>query len=522
MTACCAFLAAARPAQGQKTLPEQRWWKVEHADVTTFCNIGPMATEKYAKRLNHIAAGVATVVPRSDLRDGKPLHCFVVKSSEDLEYVRPGRTENVAGYYRPESFAHLLVVCDGAPDAHHTLNHEFVHAYFVPRLPPEPIWLHEGLAEYYSVIEVKSGKAVLGKPISHHMDVLEWLPAMDFIYMSQLSREQFVAMEPEKHAVFYAQSWALTHYLFEGWRTHPRSMGEFLQRLASGQTLTASLETSYGRSREGIDKGFRKYVDQAHYAYRKVALPEEFATGWKPKAERMNRDEILLRVSELGLDSQEARERTLPLLRETVELDVDNHEAARLLAVCLARQDSTAEALEWFERAIELGPDDGISHALLALILLRDEPDAETLERAGAHLRTAAAQIPGNVGVQIPLARVLLATGARDSAFVAYEAGLSVQPWHVQVMEEYIVARARVGQFAEAREILDSRFMPFASERRLEWVESRLADHYEVRFDELERNEGEASAQAFLVEAIEATHSPEVRGRLARRLQVPR
>jgi tetratricopeptide (TPR) repeat protein len=382
--------------------------------------------------------------------------------------------------------------------------------------------LHEGLAEYYSVIEVRSGKAVLGKPISHQMDVLEWLPPMDFTYMSRLSPEQLVAMEPEKRAVFYAQAWALTHYLFEGQRSHPRCMGEFLQRLASGQTLTASLETSYGRSRRDISKELRRYVDQAHYKYRKVAVPKEFAAGWKPEAQEMNRDEILLRVSELGLDSQAARERTLPLLRELVELDVDNHEAARLLAVCLARQDSTAEALEWFERAIELSPDDGLSHGFLGLSLLRSDPDEQTLLRASAHLRVAATQNPGNVDVQVTLARVLLATGDRDSAFVAFEAGLSVRPWDLAVMEEYIVARAQIGQFAEAREILDSRFMPFASKRRLEWVESRLADHYEGRFDELARDEGEAAAKAFMVEAIEATHSPEVRGRLARRLQVSR
>jgi Flp pilus assembly protein TadD len=513
------LLSIARPAQCRKTPPEQRWWKAEHQDFTVFCNIGPMATEKYAKRLNDIAAGIATVVPRSDLRDGKPLHLFVVRDDEDFKYLGAQTSANASGYYRPESFAHLLVVNASAADAHHVLNHEFVHAYFVPRLPEEPRWLHEGLAEYYSVIEVRSGQARLGKSIPHHIEALERLPPMDYLYMTHLSTKQFFEMGPKRRAVFYAQAWALTHYLFEGGRSHPQSMGEFLQGLASGQTLTASFASAYRMSRQDIDREFRRYVDRAYYADRRVDLPGEYAADWKPRAEEMSRDEVLLRISELGLASRAAREQTLPLLRELITLDADTHEGARLLGVCLVRSDSTAEAIEWFEKAIELHPNDGLLHGLLGLWLLRRRPGADAVERGCAHLRTAAMRIPGNVEVQVSLAKALRVIGEMDSAFVAYEAALSVHPWMVRVTEEYIDARAQVGQLREARSILDDRLMPFATEHCIMRVESRLALHYEARFDEVLRDEGEAGAKAFMVEAIQATHSPDVRARLAQILQ---
>jgi tetratricopeptide (TPR) repeat protein len=360
---------------------------------------------------------------------------------------------------------------------------------------------------------------VLGKSISDHKDVLEYLPPMDFIYMSRLSTKQFLAMEPERRTVFYSQAWALTHYLFEGHRSHHDRMAEFLQRLASGQSLIASLEKSYGMSKEKINKAFRNYVEEAYYPDRKVALPEEFAVDWKPKAELMSREEILLRVSELGLRSRVAREQTLPLLRELMTLDPDNHEAARLMGVCLARQDSIPEALEWFEKSIELSPGDGLSHGLLGLSLLDGRRDADSVERALDHLGTAATQIPGDIAVQLALARVHRSSGEMDGAFAAYEAALNVQPWSVRIIEEYIDARAEAGQFAEARSILEDRLMPFASDHCVERVESRLAYYYEVRFDELQRSEGHDAATAFLIEAIEATHTPDERSRLARRLQ---
>ncbi len=88
------------------------------------------------------------------------------------------------------------------------LRHEVTHGYLHASFPSLPLWLDEGLAEYF---ETPRGTAGLNRP---HVQLLSTLMTRDG-WRPNLSRlEQFTSASDMKQAD-YAESWAWMHMLLE-------------------------------------------------------------------------------------------------------------------------------------------------------------------------------------------------------------------------------------------------------------------------------------------------------------------
>ncbi len=104
--------------------------------------------------------------------------------------------DEVAGYFLSAADINYLTMVaelrDDIPYA--VVFHEYVHALMSDNLRGAPLWVREGLAEYYSTFEVAEGgkKVWLGKPRTDHARLLRgqtWLPL----------QELFAAREDSPH-----------------------------------------------------------------------------------------------------------------------------------------------------------------------------------------------------------------------------------------------------------------------------------------------------------------------------------
>ncbi|MHC4941692.1 MAG: tetratricopeptide repeat protein [Planctomycetota bacterium] len=92
-----------------------------------------------------------------------------------------------------------------------TVLHEGFHQYLHRLTKNPPIWLNEGLAEYYEIAERKGGKWIWGEFNSNHCQTFKnrkrkLTSLKEFLY---LGHTKFM----EKPTLHYAQSWALIHFL---------------------------------------------------------------------------------------------------------------------------------------------------------------------------------------------------------------------------------------------------------------------------------------------------------------------
>jgi len=164
-----------------------------------------------------------------------------------------------AGLYYPD-LKQLLIW--NVPDREamlRTIRHEGFHQYLDAVLPGIPIWLNEGLAEYYEVSNPSRGFMEAGRPRADHLQTLlslrsKWVPFGRFLSMSVREFQH----EPKHN---YAQAWGLAQFLMQSDRAERRRLDAYLAELAQGKPWSEAAEALLdGRDPEAFQREVRDYL----------------------------------------------------------------------------------------------------------------------------------------------------------------------------------------------------------------------------------------------------------------------
>jgi hypothetical protein len=127
------------------------------------------------------------------------------------------------------------IAIDGSSDTvpFKIIYHEYLHYVLENSVPGIPLWLNEGIAEFYSTFAIRGGNAVLGLPIVEHLWWLEsrGMLSLDHLFSVTTSSPEY--NESERQGTFCAQSWALAHYLLVDPDRRGRT-GRLMRVLAQG------------------------------------------------------------------------------------------------------------------------------------------------------------------------------------------------------------------------------------------------------------------------------------------------
>jgi len=119
----------------------------------------------------------------------------------------------------------LIVYTFWGERVHTDLRHELTHALLHSVLKDVPLWLDEGLAEYFE--QSADGKGVNFR----HLEILRLAGfALDLSRLEQVSRVQDMN-EPE-----YREAWAWVHWMLQGSSTGKEVLQGYLQQLRTNPT----------------------------------------------------------------------------------------------------------------------------------------------------------------------------------------------------------------------------------------------------------------------------------------------
>lgn len=163
-------------------------------------------------------------LPLSD----EPIHVYLFPSAERLEaYMKvhyPKLPKRRAFFV--ESDTRLTVYAYWGDRVAEDLRHEVAHGYLHAVVPGLPLWLDEGLAEYF---EVPRGQAGLNR--AH----VEQLSATGSLWQPDLSRLEQMEASEELTQAQYAESWLWAHFLLETSPERLQLLRGYLQSLARHQ-----------------------------------------------------------------------------------------------------------------------------------------------------------------------------------------------------------------------------------------------------------------------------------------------
>jgi hypothetical protein len=177
-------------------------------------------------RTQRTVVSTKLALPISD----EPIHIYLFPTAEKLSAFLlvqyPALPKRRAFFV--ESDTRLSVYAYWGDRVAEDLRHEVAHGYLHAIVPHLPLWLDEGLAEYF---EVPRGLAGLNRP---HLELLTGTSAA--AWHPDLKRLESLRNTGEMTQNEYAESWAWVHFLLESSPQRLQLLQNYLQSLARSQT----------------------------------------------------------------------------------------------------------------------------------------------------------------------------------------------------------------------------------------------------------------------------------------------
>ena len=249
------------------------WHRASSPHFVIYSEEQPDKLKAFATKLERFDAAVRLARGMKDppVGDGNRLTVFVVKSTAQVERLKRGGGQNVAGFYLPRASGSIAVVpraTQGSVQPDVVFQHEYAHhLMFADLATPIPKWLVEGFAEFYSTANVEpDGSVGLGEAATHRKAVFDLKIAAALPLSSLLEGEVRSARDT---AAFYAKSWLLTHYLmFDAKRRG--QLDAYLAEFARGRSSLDAARAAFGNLRD-LEQELDRYFRAEKFPY--LTLP---------------------------------------------------------------------------------------------------------------------------------------------------------------------------------------------------------------------------------------------------------
>jgi tetratricopeptide (TPR) repeat protein len=444
--------AAASPA-------DEAWVEVKTPGFTVCGDDGEKAARRLAGRLEEMRAFLQIEWPWA--RPGPRLPVVVVALRDRAHFEallspRYGRrgAVSVAGITTREPDRTLVLLrTDQRGEAleenpNQVLYHEYVHAA-VGRSLHLPPWLNEGLAEFWGGTRITARQVELGRPIGMHLRTLRQRPLLPLDTLFRVDGASSDYNEQDRATVFYAESWALVHYLLLGAPDRRGQLNRLAERLAEGWEpldATRAVLGDPGRLQRQLEEYTRRRTWKSEVRERRWADGDTPGT-----TRRLPPAEVLALRGRVLLSSERPRE-GMERLERALELDPGLVPAQEALGFWAFRAEDRAGAWRWLSRAADSGRAGFFTHYVVGLLASRQK-GPEELERAEAELREACRLNPGYAPALAALAGVVVRRGgSRDESLRLLERAADLDPNDVAARMGVAAELLRQRRLPEARQ----------------------------------------------------------------------
>jgi TonB family protein len=234
------------------------WVQVSSDTYIVKSSAGLDAAKHVLKELESFHHLLGTLAFRRTELPELPIEVLLIGDDATLTELEPeynGRKVSVAGFYQRGDDRDFIVLSNHADSLTKVVYHELSH-YFVARgLASKPIWLNEGLSEYFATADIRDDEVSLGAVPPDRLQRLRTgalIPLKEFFTVDTFSPYY---NEADKAGMFYSESWAFVHYMMHG--EHAPQFKLYLDALMKGD---ADLLRFLNTNERDLDIGFQSYI----------------------------------------------------------------------------------------------------------------------------------------------------------------------------------------------------------------------------------------------------------------------
>jgi hypothetical protein len=257
---CLGAGPAPTPAQGAEAKPSLRQYDSPYYVIHT--DLEPNVVREVYVRLTAMAEEYRdrTQAFGGAIRTKRPFYLF----SEEEDYLKAGGKPGSAGEYISDRAGDRLLAKAGSRDPSrlwHTIQHEGFHQFADRVISPRlPVWVNEGLAEYFGEGLWTGDGMVTGViPPSRLRSIRQLLLEREIRTFPEMMDMDPKEWQGSLEVRNYDQAWSMVHFLVNGdGGKYCQAFCDFLNDVSRGLAVKQSFQNRFGRD----DKAFQARYEQ--------------------------------------------------------------------------------------------------------------------------------------------------------------------------------------------------------------------------------------------------------------------
>ena len=445
------------------------WTLLRSEHLTVIGQESSKTLRRIAVELEQFRAVVGGLIQHAQRPLPLPTHVYVFDSRKQLQPFQPvrgGRVAALGGYFHHDAEVNdIALALEGYDESAPVVFHEYTHLLVANAARSVPVWLNEGLAEYYSTyaLEADGTQAHIGRPIAHHVALLR----KRFIPLSQLiavDAESALYNEGERRSIFYAEAWALTHFLMIEMPDGPAAINAYASAVARGDTPDDAFRGAFGSAPADVERLLRRYIQQLKFRSIVLTMAERPSAEVPERGRDMSAGEAGAWLGDLQRRIGRRAEATARI-ETAARAEPDGSMPELALGLLRLDQGRADEAWAAFESAVAAAPEDFFAQFSYGVSRLRHQAaaaaadggarSAPSIARARDALARAAAINPSSSEAFAWLAYAeMIGQGRLREARAAIERAIELAPGRVDYRLRYADIWILEGRIAEATALL--------------------------------------------------------------------
>jgi tetratricopeptide (TPR) repeat protein len=385
------LVIAAAAAANAKT---DTWLEVRTPHFVILSNSGERQARHVAGQFEQMRSVFQREFPNASIDGPSPIVVIAIRDKKEFQALEPeaylakGQL-NLVGLFlqAPEKNYVLLRLDVEGAQPYATVYHEYTHFMMRRSQAWIPVWLNEGLAEFYQTTEMNDKEIGIGAPSEVNLMLLRQNRLLPLETLLTVDRNSPYYHEENKGSIFYAESWALVHYLQIKDRQDNIERLTDYTRLVSKNVDSLTAATKAFGDLKVLQKNLDKYVSQGSFYYFRVpGAPELNESSFKVQPLSTNQADAM-RADFLVYNNRTKDARAL--LDRVLKEEPNNITAQEAMGLLAFREGNMAEAEKWYGQAVKQDSQSFLAHYYYAAIAMRENMSEDRVAQIESSLHAA-------------------------------------------------------------------------------------------------------------------------------------
>jgi tetratricopeptide (TPR) repeat protein len=393
LLACCACAPA-----GAKEKPEV-WLEVRSPHFLVATNGNEKQGRRVAGQIERIREAFHMTFPNQRVDPSAPIIVIAAKDEKSFEALVPrqwlakGALQRAGLFQRgPEKNYILLRLDTMGENPYHSIYHEYTHLLTSQFPEPLPLWLDEGLAEFYGNSEIQQKEVLLGRIGEGELQLLREARLLPLKTLFAVDHSSPFYNEENKGSIFYAESWALVHMLTsESFGKQANPLKAYFDLIEKKTDPMTAARQAFGDLDE-LQKRLETYVSGGTFKYFALKGTTQVDEQTFTVREMSQAEVDALRGDFLVYNDNPEAARAM--LQKALQEDPKNASACESMGLLELHEKNLGEAKNWFTKAMELDSKSYLAYYYSATMRMREMPGQAQSDEVGESLRKAIAINP--------------------------------------------------------------------------------------------------------------------------------